>query len=91
MYELTPTIYLKFAELLLAEIGTRDFYSGSLTLCDGDVECRRITTLVVERDRYAPGHIVAILPVWWDFKTTLDTEVITNDFSFSEMLETVEL
>lgn len=91
IYETTPTIYFNIAELLLEKIGTRDFFSGSVSLNDGDVECRLIATLVVERDRHNPNRIVALLPVWWDFKTFIGTEELSNDFSWGEMLESVEL
>lgn len=91
MYETTPTIYLKIAELLFEQIGMRDFFTGSVSLNDGDVECRLICTLVVERDRRNPSRVVALLPVWWDFKTTIGSEELNNDFSWCEMLEAVEL
>ena len=91
MYETTPTIYLQIAELLLDKIGLSDFFSGSVALNDGDVECRLIATLIVVRDRCNPSRIVALRPVWWDFKTTIGTEELTNDFSWGEMLESVEL
>ena len=88
MYETTPSIYLKVGELLMEQIGTSDFFTGSVTLYDGDVECRLITTLVVSRDR-GDGGIVSLHPVWWDFTTTLGDELLCNDFSFSEMLKAV--
>jgi hypothetical protein len=91
MYETTSTIYLKIAELLLEKIGMRDFFSGSVSLNDGDVECRLTCTLVIERERRDPSEIVALLPVWWEFKTIVGTEELSNDFSWCEMLQTVEL
>ncbi len=91
MYETTPVIYLKIAELLLEKIGTRDFFSGSVSLNDGDVECRLTCTLVIERERRDPSQVVALLPVWWEFKTIVGTEELSNDFSWCEMLQTVEL
>ena len=88
MYETTPSIYLKVGELLMEQIGTRDFFSGSVTLYDGDVECRLLTTLIVSRDS-EDGGIVSLHPVWWDFTTTLGEELLCNDFSFGEMLKAV--
>ena len=90
MYETTPSVYLKIAELLLAKIGTRDFFSGSVTLHDGDVECRLICTLVVSRERHIPYCVVELLPVWWEFKTSTENGELSNDFSFSEMMSYIE-
>lgn len=90
MYETTPSVYLKIAELLLAKIGTRDFFSGSVTLHDGDVECRLICTLVVSRERYIPYCVVELLPVWWEFRTSTENGELSNDFSFSEMISYIE-
>ena len=90
MYETTPSVYLKIAELLLAKIGTRDFFSGSVTLHDGDVECRLICTLVVSRERHIPFCVVELLPVWWEFRTSTENGELSNDFSFSEMMSYIE-
>ena len=90
MYETTPSVYLKIAELLLAKIGTRDFFSGSVTLHDGDVECRLICTLVVSRERHIPYCVVELLPVWWEFRTSTENGELINDFSFSEMMSYIE-
>jgi hypothetical protein len=90
MYETTPSVYLKIAELLLAKIGTRDFFSGSVTLHDGDVECRLICTLVVSRERHIPYCVVELLPVWWEFRTSTENGELSNDFSFSEMISYIE-
>ena len=91
MYETTPTIYFKIAELLLEKIGMRDFFSGSVSLADGDVECRLVCTLVVDREKGNPRQVVALLPVWWEFETVVDGNEVLNDFSWREMLESVEL
>jgi hypothetical protein len=90
MYETTPSVYLKIAELLLAKIGTRDFFSGNVTLHDGDVECRLICTLVVSRERHIPYCVVELLPVWWEFRTSTENGELSNDFSFSEMMRYIE-
>ena len=86
MYETTPTIYFKLATLLAEQIGLRDFFSGSVTLYDGDIECRLICTVVVNYDRYDPMLIASISPVWWELRTTCGAEELDNDFSFSEMM-----
>ena len=87
MYETTPTIYFKLATLLVERIGLRDFFSGSVTLYDGDTECRLICTVIVYSDRHDPALIESISPVWWEMRTTCGAEELDNDFSFSEMLQ----
>lgn len=91
MYETTPKIYLKVAELLLETIGTSDFFSGGVSLTDGDVECRLTTTLIVVRDESDHGRIVELLPVWWEFTTMHGAEELRNDFSFNEMAKIANL
>jgi hypothetical protein len=91
MYETTPKIYLKVAELLLETIGTSDFFSGGVSLTDGDVECRLTTTLIVVRDESDHGRIVELLPVWWEFTTMHGAEELCNDFSFNEMAKIANL
>lgn len=91
MYEITPTLYLELATLLLEQIGTRDFFAGAVTVNDGDVECRLICTVVVYRDRRNTRHITSLSPVWWELRTTEGEEVKSNDFSFGEMMQYVNL
>lgn len=94
MYETTSSIYLELAERLVAEVGDKEFYSGAVVCYDGEVRCRFVATLIVRRGteehngrRMRP--IVAIMPVWWEMQTTVGEEVINNDFSFSELRNTI--
>ncbi len=91
MYEITPTLYLELAESLFGQIGSRDFFSGAVTVNDGDIECRLICTVVVYRDRRNPHHITSLSPVWWELRTTEGEEIMNNDFSFGEMMQYVNL
>ena len=89
MYEISNALYLRIAEHLSDAIGRKDFYSGSLSLVDGNVECRLCCTLIVSRNKVCEGEcprITRLAPVWWELKTTMDGEVIDNDFSFGTML-----
>lgn len=91
MYEINESVYRRLAELLISEIGLRDFYSDAITLQDGEVECRLLCTAVVRRRNGNTRDMVSIAPVWWELQTTAGCEVLNNDFSFNEMLNHIEL
>ena len=89
MYEISDALYLRIAEHLSDAIGRKDFFSGSVPLVDGNVECRLCCTLVVSRSRECVDEyprITRLTPVWWELKTTIEGEVVDNDFSFGTML-----
>lgn len=93
MYEITSSIYLEIAERLVAAIGDKEFYSGAVVCYDGDVCCRLVSTLVVYRRKQQLGDsarpIINIVPVWWEMQTVMGAESIDNDFSFSELRDTI--
>ena len=91
MYEISESIYRRLAKMLIDEIGLSDFFSGSVTCYDGEVECRLVCTVVVRRSKRNPRTIVGIAPVWWDLHSTIGEERLCNDFSFNEMLSTIGL
>ena len=90
MYEITPLLYLKVAEALGDAIGNKDFFSGSVTVSDSNVDCRLVCTLVVSRESVSADmgsgtRIIRLSPVWWEFHTYCDEEELLNDFSFNEL------
>lgn len=91
MYEITDYVYQRLAELLIDEIGARDFFSGAVIYQDGEVECRLVCTAIVTHHKREPRAIVSIVPVWWEMHSTIGEEMLCNDFSFSEMLAHVDL
>lgn len=89
MYTISTNLYLKLAEALVSKIGAKEFFSGTVECIDGDVECRLLCTLIVERGKgdvegSSPRAIVALHPVWWECHTTQGGEEFLNDFSFKE-------
>ena len=91
MYTISHQLYIEVAERLWGAIGTREYFSGRVTLFAEDVECKLQCTLFIERGRDSEsegrlGEITKITPVWWEFHTTIGCEEILNDFSFGEML-----
>lgn len=75
----------------MSAIGSKTYFSGSVTFTHGEVDCRLICTLFIERNRdtACDGHratISKIIPVWWEFHTSIGSEELLNDFSFKELL-----
>ena len=84
--EITQATYEELAQALAERCYHRDFLGGVLTVCQD--ECVDVTlsfTIVIHHDK-RDGHITKITPVWWDCTTELDGEAVTNDFSFTELL-----
>lgn len=86
MYEISERLYANIAEELILAVGAKDFFSGSVVVDDGDVECRLVTTLVVSHDS-VDRAVTAMLPVWWECYTTIGEYEICNDFSFCTLCE----
>ena len=91
MYTISHQLYHEVSERLLGAIGSKSYFSGAVTFTHGDVDCRLICTLFIERTRNqeCEGHratISKIIPVWWEFHTTTGSEELLNDFSFKELL-----
>lgn len=90
MYEISSSLYLEIAERLADALRSKSFFSGVVTLYDGDVECRLCCTLIISRsNENEPSgveRITSIVPVWWELKTALFDEPMDNDFSFNTML-----
>lgn len=92
MYAISHQLYIEVAERLMGAIGGREFFSGSVGLVSGDVECKLICTLFIKRSSHATSEgrlaeITDIIPVWWEFHTTIGSEEIANDFSFKELID----
>jgi hypothetical protein len=85
MYTTESKIYQLIAGLLLDEIGCKEFFSGSVTCHDNDIELRLVCTLVIRRKNHHANIIENITPVWWTLTTTLGGEQLANDFSFNEL------
>lgn len=90
MYEISSKLYLEIADRLMAEIGSKEYFSGAILCTHGDIECKLLCSLIIERERTAAPDqnyptIVDIIPVWWEFSTVEGSVELLNDFSFSEL------
>ncbi|MBR2429413.1 MAG: hypothetical protein IKB15_05480 [Alistipes sp.] len=86
------SIYREVGNRLMAAIGGKEYFSGSIDLTHGDVECRLTCTLFIRRDQQpTEGRcfrpVTALIPVWWEFSTSVGGEERMNDFSFRELTE----
>ncbi len=90
MYAISHQLYLELASRLMSAIGSREFFSGSVSCINGDVECKLICTLIVHRStpnnsEHCGLQITKLIPIWWEFHTVVGNEEIMNDFSFREL------
>lgn len=92
MYTLSSDFYRTIADRLREETGDAGYFSGSLTLNDGNVECRLTTSAVVHRKTIPMPEgdfniIVDFVPVWWEFTSVRNGKSLLNDFSFNTLRE----
>ena len=92
MYTVSHQLYLEVAERLMSAIGRKEYFAGSVTCVDGDTECRLTCTLIVVRNNHSADEgrlpeISKLIPVWWEFHTTVGSEELLNDFSFRELID----
>lgn len=84
--EITQETYEKLARALAERCYPRDFLGGTITTQQGtNVDVTLSFTVFIYHDK-RDGHITNITPVWWDCTTELDGESVTNDFSFTDLL-----
>lgn len=87
-YSISSELYREVALRLTEAIGAEGYYSGSLLFRHGPAECRLTASVIVYRRRVvAPDGvsdpISRLVPVWWEFHTTVDGEELLNDFDFA--------
>ena len=91
MYTISSKLYLEVADSLMAQIGTKEFFSGRVDVVDGDTICSLRCTLLVRHGKSEEGRsyppITGLIPIWWEFHTTEGEEEFINNFSFTKMVE----
>ncbi len=88
MYEITPKIYEKTAQKVSDAVGNTGYFSGTIDFSYENVECRMLLSMVIYRKKVEMPEgrcniIDDVVPVWWEFHTTVDGEELINDFDFS--------
>lgn len=92
MYNILPELYDITTEMLLERVGRSEYFSGSIEFDYGDVECRLTVSVIVYRRREVLPEgeldlVCDMVPVWWEFHTTVGGEERLNDFLFTEIRE----
>ncbi len=80
--EITPALYALVAERLAEAIDDKQWFSGTISIPDPQMECSLKLSAIVYRNGHSPSDITDIVPVWWEFSTRVDGEECLNDFSF---------
>lgn len=84
--EITQATYEVLAQALVARCRHRDFLGGVLTVRQDECVDVTLSFTVIIHHNERNGHITKISPIWWECTTELDGESVTNDFSFTELL-----
>ncbi len=90
MIEITNEIYRAVAGRLKEEIGSAEYFNGTVEYETEELYSALTLTAIVYRrtDRFPEGArrpIADIVPVWWEFSTVQQFGEALNDFSFSEL------
>lgn len=88
MFTITPIIYSELAALLVADIDSKSYYSGTVTLYTPQVDYHLTATLMLRyREVVCPDtsycQISEIIPVWWEMSYVDDDGEQPNDFDFN--------
>ncbi len=93
MYTISDELYIEVAERFRSRFCGSDYASGVIEFDFADeVWCRMVVTAIIhrQRDRRDDGDVWLtsdVIPVWWEFHTTLDEGEVINDFSFNTLRE----
>ncbi len=90
MIKITDQIYRLTALRLREEIGLAEWFNGSVELCFEGFHGRlTLTAIIYRRTETLPEGVCRpvsdVVPVWWEFSTTTEEGLCSNDFSFTEL------
>lgn len=90
IYSVSSALYLEAIDRLLDAVGPRGYFSGMLRFPFEGTECRLTVSVLVSRRRVVLPEgsqecVSDLVPVWWEFHTTVDGEERLNDFSFATL------
>ena len=88
MCEILSQIYEKTAQKLCDLVCNTNYYSGTIEFAYEDIECRFVASLIIYRKKVEmPDGCLEVIddlvPVWWEFHTTIAGVEYINDFDFS--------
>jgi len=87
IHSVSSELYAETLLRLIEAVGARSYFSGTVSFPFGGVGCRLTVSVIVYREcRSLPEGarevVTDLVPVWWEFHTTVDGEERINDFSF---------
>lgn len=92
MYEVSDQLYLEVADRLRSLFGDGDYFSCRLEFEHDQTICRMLLSAIIYRHTHRREEgdvrlISDVVPVWWEFHTTLSDGEVLNDFSFNTLRE----
>ncbi len=88
MISINPTIYYRLADFLSEAIGSKNYFTQTITLEDEEYEYQFRSTLMVyfgrEECPEATYTVISnLVAVWWEFSSLREGEEVLNDFDFN--------
>ena len=92
MCEILSQIYEKTAQKLCDLMDGEGYFSGTIEFAHENIECRFVASLIIycKRVEMPEGDLEVIddiVPVWWEFHTSIAGVEYINDFDFSLLKE----
>lgn len=89
MISVTPESYAKIASHVLEAIRESDFFNGRIEYAHEEYDSILTCTLVIYRkegrDDSSTRPIDRVVPVWWQFSTSIGGVEQDNDFGWSDL------
>lgn len=88
---ITDKVYLELADALADSVYNRDYYSGTVTVVEGDIEFTLEGAFAMYYGKFRDEEFIGcrmltdIIPIWWNFIVCEGSELYNNDFSFDEL------
>jgi len=95
MYSVSTELYEAVTAALKEAVGDKGYFSGSIAGENEETEWRLTISVMAYRETVPlpdgdRERITDLAPVWWEFHTVGDEGEMLNDFSFSEVRESVK-
>lgn len=83
-------IYRETCTRLCDAIDGENYFCGSVAFPAAGIDCRlTVAVIVYRREVSCPEgtdfEICDLIPVWWEFHTSVDGDELPNDFKFGEL------
>ncbi len=85
--ELTADDYRLVADTLASRIGSEEYFNGTVECAHDTFYSVLTATLLVYHSASSDREPLDVVPVWWEFHTTLPEGEVMNDFCFATLKE----